>query len=166
MHLAGRGRSKRFLLLRYAFERAEIITDLRAVADGEEAMDYLSGVDRFRDRKLYPLPFLVLVDFEMPKVNGLELLQWIRSQPGLRRLAVILFTTSRARHHVDLAYDLGVNSFVVKPRDVKGRIDFALALKAWWLTVNEFASIKDTHAALGQSSDEDLRAGGRSKARS
>jgi CheY-like chemotaxis protein len=156
------------LLLRYAFERAAITAQLQTVTDGEEAIEYLGGVGRYRDRKQFPLPSLVLLDMELPKVSGMEVLQWVRTQPALRRLVIIMFSSSHLRHQISFAFDLGVNSFVVKPRDAKGRIEFARALKEWWLAMNEFPVVAETKPPVDNWRDDgarNVRAGARSKVR-
>ena len=81
-------------LLKYAFESAGLTARLHFVADGQEAMDYLSGVERFSNRHEHPLPTVLMLDLKMPRVNGFEVLQWLRSHPSLQLLPVIIFTSS------------------------------------------------------------------------
>jgi CheY-like chemotaxis protein len=128
-------------LLHHAFQEARIQEVLRVVNDGQAAIDYLGGSGPYGDRARYPFPMLVLLDLQLPLRNGLEVLQWIRSVISLRRLVVIMFTSSR--HHSDItrAYDLGVNSFISKPVSVGDRVEFARELKGWWLTRNQAPAI-------------------------
>ena len=100
-----------------AIQRAKMRNRIVSVSDGEEAMAYLEGKGRYADRREHPLPDLVLVDLKMPKVDGFELLAWIRGQPALKRLAVVVLTSSELLLDVSKAYELGANSFLVKPTE-------------------------------------------------
>src|SRR4051794_22047418 len=82
------------LFLRYAFTAAGITHPVKVANDGREAIAYLSGAGKFADRALYPLPCLVLLDLKMPGMTGLEVLEWIRAQPELQILPVIIFSSS------------------------------------------------------------------------
>src|ERR1051326_6501859 len=83
------------LLLQRAFRNANAQVTIQPVNDGDKAVAYLSGTDEFTDREKYPLPGIVLLDLKMPRKSGLEVLQWFRSQQKLRRLIVIVFTSSK-----------------------------------------------------------------------
>src|SRR5215813_6152169 len=82
------------VFLQFAFEQAGLAHPLQAVSDGEEAVEYLSGAGTFHDRQLYPLPCLILLDINMPKQSGFEVLEWIRRQPALQSLPVLMLTSS------------------------------------------------------------------------
>jgi CheY-like chemotaxis protein len=125
------------LFLKYAFTSAGITHPLQVASDGPEAIDYLSGTGDFADRARYPLPCLVLLDLKMPGMTGLEVLEWIRAQPRLRMLPVIIFSSSAQQHEIDQAYHLGANSFVVKPACVEERNELARLIKGFWLRYNE-----------------------------
>ena len=127
------------LLLQYAFDRAGIKHDLQVVTRGQEAMDYLSGAGRFADRRTYPLPDLVLLDLKLPDKHGLEVLGWMRAQPALKTTVVIALTSSNHEADVRRAYELGINSYVVKAADSRKRHEFVQHLEGWWLGCNEFA---------------------------
>src|SRR6266481_5304479 len=101
------------LLVQCAFKEAGIINPLHVVRDGNEAIAYLKGVGRYTNRVEYPLPSLLLLDLKMPHTNGFEVLQWIRSEPNLRALRVIVLTSSAELCDVNEAYHLGANSFLV-----------------------------------------------------
>jgi CheY-like chemotaxis protein len=88
---------------------------------------------------MYPLPSIVLLDLQLPFRDGIEVLSWIRSSPALQGMVVIMFTSSHHPRDVDMAYRLGVNSFVVKPVSISDRNAFARELKSWWLERNQFA---------------------------
>ena len=85
------------LVLRKAFERAEAPTALQVARDGEEAIGYLSGTGKYSNRAEYPLPSLVLLDLRMPRVDGFEVLRWIRNQSGLDALIVIVLSSSEQK---------------------------------------------------------------------
>ncbi|HWH69743.1 MAG TPA: response regulator [Candidatus Sulfotelmatobacter sp.] len=125
-------------LLQYVFRQAGIQVPLRAVTDGQMAIDYLSGAGPFADRATYPLPCLILLDLKLPKLTGLEVLAWLRQQPRLKRTVVIVFSSSAQLGDVERAYDLGANSFIQKPPDLEHTREIAQLLKAWWLGYNCF----------------------------
>ncbi len=129
------------LLLQHAFRKADIRQEMQVVKSGQEAIDYLSGTGRFADRQTYPLPKLILLDLKLPDKNGLEILEWIRSRPELKRIVVIALTSSNHEADVARAYDLGVNSYIVKAADTQKRLEFAQHLKGWWLGFNEFVPV-------------------------
>jgi CheY-like chemotaxis protein len=128
------------LLLRYVFRTAGIMSPVYSVASGQEAMDYLAGSGGFADRSRFPLPGLVLLDIKLPRVGGLEVLQWIRGHPRLRTLVVIMFTASASQREIDQAYAWGANSFVIKPAGTKDLTELVRALNAYWIGCNRFAS--------------------------
>jgi len=121
------------LLLQRALRRGALLNPVFVVNDGEEAIAYLKGEGKFSDRYEYPLPSLLLLDLKMPKKNGFEVLEWIRHQPGLRRLRIVVLTTSDAPSDVDRAYELGANAFMVKPLEQKDFLKVTDAIKGYWL---------------------------------
>jgi CheY-like chemotaxis protein len=121
------------LLLRRALQKGAVLNPVFVVNDGEEAIAYLKGEGKYADRYEYPLPALLLLDLKMPRKNGFEVLQWIRQQPGLRRLRVVVLTTSDAPQDVDRAYELGANAFMVKPLERKDFMELTNAIKGYWL---------------------------------
>jgi CheY-like chemotaxis protein len=130
-------------LLQYAFEQAGIENPVRTVRDGQMAIDYLAGVGEFADRDKYPPPCLVLLDLKLPKVNGFEVLEWLRQQPGLRNLVVVVFSSSALPGDLELAYQLGANSYIEKPGNLEHTKEIAQLLKGWWLGYNQFAPVYD-----------------------
>jgi len=124
-------------LLQQAFRSAGIIHPVQVATDGQMAIDYLNGSGQFADRVKYPLPSLILLDLKLPRGSGLQVLEWIRSQPGLSRIIVIVFTAGQYVGDISLAYDLGANSFVIKPADFSGYLEIAQLLKGWWLRHNQ-----------------------------
>ncbi len=120
-------------LIQRAFSAAGATKDLVVVSDGQAALAYLKGLGQYSDREKHPLPDLMLLDLDMPKVNGFEVLSWIRSQKGLRQLPVIVLTMSVYHSDVQTAYLLGANSFLSKPVDF---LDLAAAVRQmcdFWL---------------------------------
>jgi CheY-like chemotaxis protein len=130
-------------LLQRAFRASHIDNSVQVATDGQMAIDYLAGADHFSDRNRYPLPSLILLDLKLPRKSGREVLQWIRAQPGFRRIVVIAFTSAPYIGDVGLAYDLGANSFLVKPTDFSRYLEIAQLLKAWWLDYNQFAPVSE-----------------------
>ena len=124
-------------LMKRAFERARILSRLCVVRDGVEAMDYLQGTGQFSDRSRYPLPCLCLLDIKMPKMNGFDVLRQIREHPATRRLPVVFLTSSNQRCDIDQAYDLGANSYLVKPPDADSLHAMLQSLQGYWFSMNE-----------------------------
>jgi CheY-like chemotaxis protein len=133
-------------LMRHAFERAGFAQPLRYVSSGDEAIAYLRGDGRYRDRTLHPLPTTVLMDLNMPGKNGFEVLDWIRHQPKLHRLQVYILSASSRQVDIDRAYDLGANSYLVKPSNLSGLVHLAQCLIAW-LKLGHFAPVSETENA-------------------
>lgn len=126
------------ILIRRAFQKAGFGDSLKAVADGEQAMQYLQGQKDYRDRARYPLPFLLLLDLKMPGTDGFEVLQWIRRQPDLKRLLVVVLTSSNLQADVDKAYDLGANSYLVKPVEFNQMVNMIQRFESYWTELNRF----------------------------
>lgn len=136
------------LLMRTVFERAGFVEPLRFARDGEEAIAYLRGDGRYADRKQFPLPTMVLLDLNMPRKNGFEVLEWLRGQPELRRLRVYILSASSRPQDIERAYDLGANSYLVKPGNLDGLMHLAKSLVSW-LQLSHFAPLltgSDHHA--------------------
>ena len=124
-------------LISRAFRKAAIVNPLRFVSDGEQAIDYLKGEGQFSDRQRSPLPSLILLDLKLPRKSGLEVLAWIREQPVLRRIPVVVLTSSKQSSDLERAYDLGVNSYLVKPVAFDDLLEMIKALKLYWIHFNE-----------------------------
>ncbi|HEU5125008.1 MAG TPA: response regulator [Verrucomicrobiae bacterium] len=124
------------LILRMAFEKAKVNADIQCVRDGEETVQYLSGKRNFRDRKAHPLPVLLLLDLRMPRMDGFDVLAWLQEQTGLKRLPVSVLSSSDEPTDVNRAYDLGANSYLVKPKGVDGYHELVEKIRGYWLEVN------------------------------
>src|SRR5437879_3731742 len=99
--------------IRKSLDRAKVACVVQAVTSGAEAQHYLNGQRKYQNRDEYPLPDLVLLDLKMPGMDGFELLQWIREQPGLNLVRVVVLTSSDEIKDVNRAYELGGNSFLM-----------------------------------------------------
>ena len=121
------------LLVRKAFKAAFIENPLQVVRDGEEAIAYLQGEGRYSNRAEHPLPELILLDLKMPKMDGFDVLTWIRQQPGIRALPVVVLTSSDQIKDVNRAYDLGANSFLVKPLDFQNYTQLTKLINEYWM---------------------------------
>jgi DNA-binding response OmpR family regulator len=125
-------------LIQRAFTKANMSSPIQTVSDGEQAMAYLSGEGQFQDRARFPLPGLILLDLKLPRKSGLEVLTWIRAQPGsVRRVPVIMLTSSRQSSDVNRAYDLGANSYLVKPVAFEGLLQVVQTVDLYWIALNE-----------------------------
>jgi CheY-like chemotaxis protein len=131
------------ILLQHVLTKAGIPNPLQTVKDGKAAKDYLAGNPPFDDRRLHPLPGLVLLDLNLPYWSGCEVLEWIRQQSQLRRLPVVIFTSSSRPDDIAQAYDAGANAYLVKPSALADLFALALALRDFWLIHNRLP------AALG-----------------
>jgi CheY-like chemotaxis protein len=116
-------------LLERAFVRAGVEHRLQVVKDGADAQRYLAGADEFGDRGRFPLPCLALLDLNLPRKSGLEVLHWIRASPTLRALPVILLTSSHQTRDIQAAYTLGANGYLVKPASADKLVDLVRALR-------------------------------------
>ena len=119
------------MLMNLAFSRAGIAAKLHVVNDGDEAIAALENGARGGGT-----PVCVLLDVKLPRVSGLEVLAWIRKQPNLKRLPVILLTSSSQTGDINRAYDLGANSFLVKPPDLDSLTQLVKTVAHYWVQTN------------------------------
>lgn len=129
-------------IVQRVFQKLKVQSSIQVASDGEEAIAYLSGTGKYSDREQFPLPAVVLLDLKLPRRSGLEVLEWLKAQPVLSRLPVVVLTSSKQSSDINQAYDRGANSYVVKtvnPRDTEelGRI-----LSHYWLSCNQRADIE------------------------
>jgi CheY-like chemotaxis protein len=101
--------------LEIAFKNVGLPHQLKVVPDGERALEYLSGSGPFADRELHPLPCLILLDIHLPRKNGLEVLEWIRQQPGFKSLPVVMFSNSSDVADTEKAHQLAADDYLIKP---------------------------------------------------
>jgi CheY-like chemotaxis protein len=126
-------------LMKRALKNAGIVNPLYVAEDGQEAIDYLAGRGQYLDRAKHPLPALVFLDLKLPQIRGHDVLAWIREQPELENLVVVVLTSSSEPRDLKESYRLGANSYVVKPPTAEQLLDMAKAFKWYWLEYNEFA---------------------------
>lgn len=122
-------------LTRRALDEGKIRNDLRIVEDGEEALAYLFRRGKYKDPATSPRPDLLLLDLNLPRVDGREVLEQIRADSKLRRMAVVVLTTSRQEEDILRSYELGCNSFITKPVDVNQFIQVIQALERYWFQI-------------------------------
>jgi len=127
-------------LMQQAFKKAGLPNPIQVVSDGQEAISYLKGEGRYSDRAQYPLPMAMLLDLKMARMNGFEVLEWVRKQPNLKRVVVIILTASNRSSDADRAYDLGANFYLTKPGKFEDLVEMTKCLHDW-LRLNHFPSI-------------------------
>lgn len=130
------------VLLQRALRKSSLANPVQVVGDGEEAVAYLAGTGKYDDRDRYPLPVLLLLDLKLPRKSGLEVLGWLHDQEGLRRLPVVVLTSSRETADINLAYDLGANSYLVKPVAFDALLEMVKTLGLYWLMLNVRPAIR------------------------
>jgi CheY-like chemotaxis protein len=130
------------LILEHAFSGIKTDVALKIVTDGAQAIDYLSGQNGFTDRTRFPFPHILLLDLKMPRVDGFDVLEWLRSNPPMHRLRAIIFTSSTHHADIDRAYDLGASSYIRKPTALSDMRSIVDCIKDW-LQVNEFSVLAD-----------------------
>lgn len=128
------------LLVRDALLESDVNNSLACVEDGEDLLDYLYQRGKYSPPALAPRPGLILLDLNMPRMDGREALRVIKSDPALRQIPVIVFTTSKAEEDIRCTYDLGVNSFVAKPGSFAALVEIMRSFGAYWLNVVELPS--------------------------
>ena len=120
-------------LLRRSFDHAGIAIALQVVRDGEECIAYLAGTGKYANREEYPLPDLLLLDLKMPRVTGFDVLKWIRAEKSLASLRVVVLTSSGRIRDINMAYELGANSFLTKPVNFTDFTNTIQVVLNYWL---------------------------------
>jgi len=163
--LLAEDREDEVLLLRHAFAKANFLNPLQVVPNGDEAIHYLQGEGKYANRSEYPLPALVLLDLKMPRKDGFEVLQWIRQQPAMSALRVVVLTASDAIRDVNRAYQLGANSFLVKPVDFEHFVEMTKALKGHWIWMSKEPDIARPARVTSTGERIEIEVGGGNKPR-
>jgi CheY-like chemotaxis protein len=123
-------------LMKQALHQAGITNPLRVLGDGEEAISYFEGRDRYADRDSWPLPRLILLDLKLPKRSGLEVVAWAKRHPRLRRIPSIIVTSSREASDMEKAYAAGANSYLVKPTSFREFVETMKITGSYWIHHN------------------------------
>ena len=127
-----------FRLIQRAFAKMKPSIQMFRLTHGDEAVAYLAGDAPYENRSLHPIPCVVLLAIKLPRRSGLEVLEWIRTQESeLKRLPIIMLTSSKHQLDVNKAYDLGVNSYLVKPSNNSELEQLVSAFRNYWIDLNE-----------------------------
>lgn len=125
------------MLAANALEESRVVNDFRFVEDGEELLDYLYHRGKYAAPGSSPAPGLILLDLNMPRKDGREALREIKSDPDLRRIPVVVLTTSKAEEDIYRTYDLGANSFITKPVSFEGLVAVMRDIGRYWIEIVE-----------------------------
>lgn len=128
------------MLTKDALEESRVLNELRFVEDGEELMEYLTRKGKYANPDDSPRPGLILLDLNMPKKDGREALKEIKSDPNLRRIPVVIMTTSKAEEDIFRSYDFGASSFITKPVTFDRLVELMRTLGEYWV---EFVELPD-----------------------
>lgn len=128
------------MLVQIAAQRAALGLRLDTVKDGEEAINYLMGRAGYADRQAHPFPKMMLLDLKMPRLNGFDVLNFVRRQPGLKQLPIVIFSSSDDPKDIRRAYDAGANSYLCKPHSNDDLSALLKALEEYWCGFNHFPS--------------------------
>lgn len=129
------------MLTKEAMSESRVVNDLRFVEDGEELMDYLAQRGKYANPADAPRPNVILLDLNMPKKDGREALKEIKSNPELRRIPIVIMTTSQSEEDILRSYDLGASSYITKPVTFEGLIELMKTLGQYWV---EFVELPDS----------------------
>ena len=120
-------------LVKRAFKMAHVKNPLQIVTDGQEAITYLRGEGKYSDRETYPLPKLIVMDIKMPRLTGFEVLEWVKGKQGLlRRIPVIIVSSSDNPSDINRAYELGANAYMVKPVNFRAVEHLFQSITQYW----------------------------------
>src|ERR1051325_3305914 len=135
--------------MKRAMKLAGVLNPVRVASDGRQAIHYLAGTGEYCDRTRFPLPSLVLLDLKLPHVMGLDVLKWIREQPELKTVIVLVFTSSSLPPDISKAYFLGANSYLVKPSSAAELPEMVRIIKRYWLELNCAAPTQEDAESSG-----------------
>ena len=124
--------------MKRAMKMAGMPNPVQVASDGRKAIHYLSGAGDYSNRANFPLPALVLLDLKLPLIMGMEVLKWIREQPDLKMVIVLIFTSSKLPPDISKAYFHGANSYLVKPSDPGDLPAMVKMITTYWLNLNHF----------------------------
>lgn len=124
------------ILIRRAFEKSRLNNPIQVVENGEEVISYLSGTGKYADRQAHPFPTLLLLDLKLPRKSGFEVIQAVRANPDWKLLLIVVLSSSNLNPDINKAYELGANSYLVKPPNFDDLIAMMQQLQNYWLTLN------------------------------
>jgi two-component system, response regulator len=124
-------------LISEALDESQVGVELFIVDDGEALLEYLNRQGKFADTEQWPLPRLILLDLNMPRLDGREALKAIKESPEFRRIPVVVLTTSNAEEDIHRTYDLGISGYITKPVSFSGLLDVMKAIGWYWLQVSK-----------------------------
>lgn len=130
-------------LVERAFEKGRILNRLYTVRDGEEALEFLRHTGRYTDQTTAPRPGFILLDLNMPRMNGRELLEIIKRDENLHNIPVIILTTSSADGDILESYDHGANTYITKPVEFSKFLDAVITLGKYWLSIAEVPNVEE-----------------------
>ena len=119
-----------------AFREVRFANRIEVAGGGQQALDYLFGQGEYADRTRYPLPVLTLLDLKMPGIDGFDVLRRIKETPLLKRIPVVILTSSHEEGDRALSYDIGANSYLVKPVSFTKFVEVVKQIEGYWLTLN------------------------------
>jgi len=119
-----------------AFKEAKLLNPIHVSPNGEDALEYLFGRGKYADRAAHPMPNLVLLDLKLPGIDGFEVLRQVKATPILKRLPVVILTSSKEEGDRALSYDIGANSYLVKPVSFEGFLAVVREIEGYWLSLN------------------------------
>ena len=123
-------------IARKALKAAKMVNELYVVHDGEEALNFLQHLGAYQDLATSPRPGLILLDINMPRMNGLEVLKFVKQQPELKRIPVVLLTSSKREQDVEKGYEHGCNSFLQKPVEFERFVELVTEIGLYWGLLN------------------------------
>ena len=119
-------------LVKRAFKMARLETPLQVVTDGEDAVHYLSGHGKYADRENHPLPGLIVMDIKMPRMSGFDVLEWLKHDSVLRRIPIVIVSSSDRPQDINRAYELGANAYMVKPMNFRAVEALFQSITHYW----------------------------------
>ena len=121
-----------FYLLERAFRKNNIQNPIIRAKDGLEGLHYLQGSNEYSDREKFPFPDVVILDLKTPRMTGLELLEWIREHPECRVIPTVIMSSSQQDADIEKAYQLGANTYFVKPTNFQDLVDLTASIQEYW----------------------------------
>ncbi len=134
-------------LTKRAFTASNVHCTLQLLRNGQETVDYLRGHGRYADRGKYPLPIMILMDLNMPIMDGFQVLEWLRGQPSIKAIPVVVFSSSDSPADITRAYDLGANSFMTKSISYDGLLAKLKTVSQYWLEYCKHPTVSESARA-------------------